>query len=290
LVLRSELLSNPDLSANVTGWGSFGATGAVAWEATDGGRGKFTGNGTAANGTWQSPSGSGFVNLPADSEGQSLWAWARFKPNTTARSVQVQVTFYDSGGTQVDSTTGPTIIEVPGSYVQATCPTAVPVGAVKFRIFCRVLLGGGNGEIHYWDSGSTMIAPVTHKPSVDLNLSLLPRGPGNFRWPAGSSSRVAVDADGIAWCPITVLGSSTSRTPQYLARLDLPQLLGEPVTSQLIQKAGTAERPRINFRSWSAAYDLVYTGTAGVDVGFRRLLENGDNRLLEAGGDRLTEA
>jgi hypothetical protein len=288
LVLRTSLIANPGFDANVTGWGAFSNTGAVAWEATDGGRLKFTGNGTAGNGTWQSPAGVAFNNLPADSEGQSLWAWARFKPNSTARSVQVQVTYYDSGGTQVDFTNGPTAIESTGAYTTATCPSAVPVGAVKFRVFCRVIGGGVNGEIHYSDGAHCSIAPVTHMPSADLNLNVLPREPGTFRWPAGSSSRDAVDGDGVAWCPITVLGSSTSRTPQYLARLDLPQLLGEPVTSQLIQKAGTAERPRINFRSWAAAYDLVHTGLDPVDVGAAALTTEAGDTLTTEGSDVLT--
>jgi hypothetical protein len=300
LVLRASVLSNSTFAANITGWNVFGATCAAVHDAGDGGRLMMTANGTATSCIVQTDTGSTYSPLPANSVGQSWWPWAEVK-SSTARRARITVNFVDDDENPIGSTvSGPWAYTNTAGYVKVTCPVEVPVGATQYKLIVIVNQESGgnmaNGEIHYMREAYGALAPATHKPEANLDLSQLPNGTADVTWPAGVGVTCGEDSGRAAWCPIRCLENSGTAQPQpmpqYLMRLDMPQLLGESTPSRVIRLAGTEERPRINFVDWAAFVDLTYGTATAADVGERRLLEAGsiDRRLLESGDDRLLEA
>jgi hypothetical protein len=228
LVSRTQILDNPDFVANVDGWGSYGGSGSVTWDAGSGGRLKFTANGTSSQGVFVTPAAGAKTDIPVASDGQSIWGWMEFEPAATPRTVQTQINFFDADGDQISAVVGPTCIETLGAGVIATCPAEVPVGTVSAQMYGRIIGGGAAAEIHYVNVAYLAIAPATHLDDMNLGLSALPVGLGNLRWPAGSSSAKAVDTDRCAWVPISVFASATQsqpvEMPQYLARVNLGKI------------------------------------------------------------------
>lgn len=230
--LRPSILSNSLYASNVTGWSSFGVTGTVAHEATDGGRLKFTANGTSTSAFWVTDSGGVYSPLSVGSVGQSLWAWARVKSAVTPRRARVQVQFVNDLNVAVGPTViGPYSFTNTTTYVKLTCPVKVPVGATKYKIFVQVNreTGGNipNLELHYSDEAHVSIAPVTHLPQGDLNLSVLPIGTGDTRWPSGAGLMWQVDTNRRAWFPIRVPDSGGGQPlpiPQYLCCVNMKEI------------------------------------------------------------------
>jgi hypothetical protein len=231
LALRPNLLVNGEVATDITSWTAFGLSGNTVWDAGDGGRLKFTANG-APTSTWSNPLGlAGGTLLPEGSDGLPIWALARFKPNTTARSVFTSLAFYDEAGLGLGSAASKTTLEIAGRYVDVGVADEVPDGAVSFRLFCQIP-GAASLEVHFMDRAYVGLCPVELKDEWQLRKGRLPMNRSTSSiWPGGGASTDhAVDGKGRAWLPLTTFEHDDDLVwplpvRLYLASIDLPQIL-----------------------------------------------------------------
>jgi hypothetical protein len=87
---------------------------------------------------------------PAASAGKTYTGWAYFRPDTTALLAFVNLVFYDSGGTQLQSTGSSTTIEVAGQWVQNSATATAPANTATVGLAAHVAAPGGT--THYIDS------------------------------------------------------------------------------------------------------------------------------------------
>ncbi len=234
LTLRATDLTNGDFAADITPWASFGVTGTPTWDSGDGGRLKFTCNGTSTSAFWQTGAAGTTYPLPSDPVGQSCWAWANVKAAATPRRARAQIQFFTGAGVAISTVSGPWSFTTTTEYTQVAVAAEVPATAARYKMYVQVNRESGgnipNLEVHYSDAAYLALAPVTHHTEADLDLSLLPLGTADLRWPAGAGVWQSVDDQRGAWLPIRCLENSGTtqpqQMPQYLIRLDLPSLLG----------------------------------------------------------------
>ena len=85
-----------------------------------------------------------------------LWTRAA----SVARNTQVQITFYDSGGTALTSPTGTQVLNSTTGWTQAILTTVAPANAAYAAVYVLVL-GVAAGEVHYVDQAGLFQGTVS---------------------------------------------------------------------------------------------------------------------------------
>lgn len=142
---RTNLVTNPSLETNATGW----AAGA---------------NTTAARSTAQFLHGTASLSLTATGAGttsaltnttmtveqfQTYAASAYFRPGTTARSVRISIT-WKLGGATLSTSTGTSVTEVAATWTRASLVASAPATADNAVVTVEVLANAA-AEVHYVD-------------------------------------------------------------------------------------------------------------------------------------------
>lgn len=150
---------------------------------------------TMAAQTGQAPGGP-FTPVVA---GVTYTAMASFRAATTARTVQVQIAWYNVAGSLLSTTSGTGVSDSNSAWTQATASGAAPAGATRAIVIVSVA-SAANGEVHYVDQvgirpsasttwtagGKTDVAAILVERSIDGGITWAPvRGaPGTFFGPA----------------------------------------------------------------------------------------------------------
>lgn len=226
----NNLVANPTLNVNASGWASFFTTGTVAWDSGNGGRLKFTENGTGAS----SIAGYGSFDLPSDAQGRDITGTLTVRSGGTRVPVRVGFDFRDPSDTSIFVSEGDYITEpVTGSTLTLTHAAVVPAGATKVRLTAR-WNSHVNGEVHYIEKGADGIAgkvgynAITEFDTVQLDVLSAVSGAAI----TSSLIRVsALDSFMQLWVPLQGLDNSSNALagldspPQWLWRVDLKQLI-----------------------------------------------------------------
>lgn len=157
----AELLTNPTLAANATGWSAKEGGHAVTWSSSDGGRAVLTA-GAAGPATIRTAVGTAGIALPVGAAGQEIQCRIDLRAGSVERMVQVFLTYYDAGGVPVATLEG----YGPGGFVRTSgyrtfrWSTVVPASAVYVAINAE-LAGVANGEAFYVNEASLRLPPFT---------------------------------------------------------------------------------------------------------------------------------
>lgn len=105
---------------------------------------RLTRDGTTGTASANTPSGASGIPVEGSKQYTAL---AHFRPNTTARAVRVLVSWYNSSGTLISTTTGNSVIEATGNWTKTTLTTVSPANAAFARVTTEVLNAAAT-EIH----------------------------------------------------------------------------------------------------------------------------------------------
>jgi hypothetical protein len=92
--------------------------------------------------------------LPVNGGISPVTASAWFLAAVSARSCAAQISWYDSGGTFISTSTGATVTDGTAAWVQATVTATAPPAAAYCRAAVQVQATGGASEVHYADDVS----------------------------------------------------------------------------------------------------------------------------------------
>ncbi len=95
-----------------------------------------------------SPNGKGGFAVAG---GGSFTVSAWFRSAVSARTCGMQVTWYDSAGSSISTTTGSTVTSSTSAWTQASSAHTAPATAVYAIVLAKVTATGGASEVHYVD-------------------------------------------------------------------------------------------------------------------------------------------
>lgn len=151
-----NLVPNPSFEVDVAGWGGSNATLAKTGAAS------FVGGSsmslTATSAATMSASTAGGVGPIPIGGNQPVVASARFRANTTGRSVSVAVQWYDVAGASISAVTAASGTDVSGSWTAVSGALTSPSNAAYARMILSVI-SPAISEVHYVDG--VMLDPQT---------------------------------------------------------------------------------------------------------------------------------
>lgn len=149
--VRTNLVPNPSLEVNTSGWAA-GASTSIARSTAQARSGaaslSLTRTGTVGDASASTTVGAGGMTVEA---GEAYTASAHLLPDTTARNVRVDITWYTDAGTVVSTSAGAAVIEVGGEWVRVSTTATAPETAARAAVVV-VAEGAAVSEVHYADA------------------------------------------------------------------------------------------------------------------------------------------
>jgi len=107
-------------------------------------------------------------------------ALASVRSNTTSRSVNVGIVWYDAAGVTLSTSLGSETADTSTGWTQGSCTAQAPATAARAAIQVRVTAAGAAGEVHYVDSisiasgsSTTWYPPGVSPSGIEINTGAL---------------------------------------------------------------------------------------------------------------------